>query len=168
MNPRQGVVEIGLIDFVKGAGAKLTGKKEDPTQSEEFMELRKGNVLMQHVMSMDMDIDDMKITYDDGIATIAGKCPTQEVREKIILTVGNVQGVAQVDDRIEVVKAEPAGFYHTVVSGDTLSKLAKKHYGDAMKYPIIFAANQPMLKHPDKIYVGQVLRVPPVDEHLRQ
>lgn len=158
---------MGLIDFVKSAGAKLTGKKEDPTSTEEFQELRKGNVLMQHVMAMELDIDDMKITYDDGIASIVGKCPTQQEREKIILTVGNVQGVAQVDDRIDVVKAEPAGLYHTVVSGDTLSKLAKTHYGDPMKYPIIFAANQPMLKHPDKIYVGQVLRVPPVDEHLQ-
>ncbi|HSG81090.1 MAG TPA: peptidoglycan-binding protein LysM [Gemmatimonadota bacterium] len=158
---------MGLINFVKGAGAKLTGKEKDPTQAEEFQELRKGNVLMQHVMAHELDIENMKITYDDGIATIAGVCPTQEMREKVILAVGNVAGVAQVDDRIEVAKAEPAGFYHTVISGDTLSKLAKKHYGDAMKYPIIFAANQPMLKHPDKIYVGQVLRIPPVDEHLK-
>jgi hypothetical protein len=103
------------------------------------------------------------LLYDSNL----GKCPTQETREKIILAVGNVQGVAQVDDRIDVVKEEPAGLYHTVISGDTLSKLAKTHYGDPMKYPIIFAANQPMLKHPDKIYVGQVLRIPPVDEHLQ-
>lgn len=33
-------------------------------------------------------------------------------------------------------------------------------YGNAGKYPVIFEANQPMLKHPDKIYPGQVLRIP--------
>jgi hypothetical protein len=158
---------MGIFDFVKGAGAKLTGKKKDPTQKEEFQELRKGNVLMQHVMALELAIDDMKITYDDGVASIVGKCPTQEDREKVILAVGNVEGVAQVDDQIEVVEPKPEGVFHTVVSGDTLSKLAKTHYGDPMKYPIIFAANQPMLEHPDKIYVGQVLRIPPVDAHLK-
>jgi nucleoid-associated protein YgaU len=49
-----------------------------------------------------------------------------------------------------------------VVSGDTLSKIAKEYYGDAMKYPVIFEANQPMLTDPNKIYVGQVLRIPPL------
>jgi len=43
-----------------------------------------------------------------------------------------------------------------VQRGDTLSKIAKQHYGNAMKYPVIFEANKPMLKHPDKIYPGQV------------
>ena len=52
--------------------------------------------------------------------------------------------------------------FHTVVSGDSLSKIAKEFYGDAMKYPVIFEANKPMLTHPDKIYPGQVLRIPPL------
>jgi nucleoid-associated protein YgaU len=47
-----------------------------------------------------------------------------------------------------------------VVKGDTLSKIAKAVYGDPMKYPAIFEANKPMLSHPDKIYPGQVLRIP--------
>ncbi len=51
-----------------------------------------------------------------------------------------------------------------MVRGDTLSKLAKTHYGDAMKYPVIFEANRPMLSDPDKIYVGQVLRIPTLDK----
>ncbi len=49
---------------------------------------------------------------------------------------------------------------YTVESGDTLSEIAKKVYGDAGKYNKIFEANQPMLKDPDKIYPGQVLRIP--------
>ena len=57
--------------------------------------------------------------------------------------------------------AEPEAQFHTVVRGDTLSAIAKKFYGDANKYPVIFEANKPMLSHPDKIYPGQMLRIPP-------
>ena len=53
-----------------------------------------------------------------------------------------------------------AGRTYTVVSGDSLSKIAKHHYGDANKYNAIFEANRPMLSHPDKIYPGQKLRIP--------
>jgi len=47
-----------------------------------------------------------------------------------------------------------------VVKGDTLSAIAKEMYGSANKYPVIFEANKPMLTDPDKIYPGQVLRIP--------
>ena len=47
------------------------------------------------------------------------------------------------------------------ISGDTLSKIAKQYYGDANAYPRIFEANKPMLSHPDRIYPGQTLRIPP-------
>jgi nucleoid-associated protein YgaU len=50
--------------------------------------------------------------------------------------------------------------YHTVVRGDTLSAIAKTYYDDASEYPAIFEANKPMLSHPDKIYPGQMLRIP--------
>ena len=56
---------------------------------------------------------------------------------------------------------ETASTFYTVQKGDTLSKIAKEHYGNANKYQQIFEANTPMLKHPDKIYPGQVLRIPP-------
>ena len=59
--------------------------------------------------------------------------------------------------------AAPKATFYTVQSGDTLSKIAKEHYGDAMKYPVIFEANKPMLEHPDKIYPGQQLRIPPLE-----
>jgi len=55
----------------------------------------------------------------------------------------------------------PEAKYHTVVKGDTLSKIAKEQYGDANAYMRIFEANKPMLKDPDKIYPGQLLRIPP-------
>ena len=58
---------------------------------------------------------------------------------------------------------EPEAQFHTVESGDTLGKIAKNYYGNAMKYPLIFEANQPMLKTPDLIYPGQVLRIPQIE-----
>ena len=155
---------MGLLDFVKDAGAKISGKAaaEEQAKEEAFEELRKGNTLMQHVFAMGLKIEEMKISYDDGIATIRGTCPSQGEREKILLTVGNVAGVSQVDDQIVVEKPEPEALFYTVVGGDTLSKIAKAQYGDAGKYPVIFEANQPMLTDPNKIYVGQVLRIPPL------
>ncbi len=155
---------MGIIDFVKGTGEKIgLVKKEDKTKTEEFQEMRKGNLLAQHVMKLGLKVDGLKVSYDDGVATINGKTQSQAEREKIVLAVGNVEGVEKVDDRLEVVKPEPEAVYHTVQRGDTLSKLAKKHYGDAMKYPLIFEANKPMLTDPDKIYPGQVLRIPPLN-----
>jgi nucleoid-associated protein YgaU len=66
-----------------------------------------------------------------------------------------------VEDNMTVeVNVEPPAQYYTVVSGDTLSKIAKQHYGNANEYNRIFEANQPLLKHPDKIYPGQMLRIP--------
>jgi len=49
---------------------------------------------------------------------------------------------------------------YEVQKGDSLSKIAKRYYGDPMKYKELFAANQPMLEDPNKIYPGQVLRIP--------
>jgi nucleoid-associated protein YgaU len=61
-----------------------------------------------------------------------------------------------------VAKAEPEATFYTVKRGDTLSGIAKAHYGNAGKYMVIFEANKPMLEDPDKIYPGQVLRIPPL------
>jgi nucleoid-associated protein YgaU len=82
--------------------------------------------------------------------------------EKIVLCAGNVSGVAKVNNRMTTDKSEAEAKYYTVVAGDNLSKISKAQYGDANKYMKIFEANKPMLKDPDKIYPGQVLRIPPL------
>ncbi len=112
---------------------------------------------------MGFPVDGLKIEFDDGVATMYGKVESQAVKEALIVSVGNTQGVARVDDRMEVVESAPEAVMYTVQSGDTLSKIAREQYGDAMKYPEIFEANQPMVKDPNLIYPGQVLRVPPLD-----
>ena len=87
------------------------------------------------------------------------------------MALGNVKGVSRVDDQTAVIaKDQAAGGpeqpadrtqFHTVEKGDTLSAIAKKVYGDPNRYAAIFEANKPMLKDPNKIYPGQVLRIPP-------
>jgi nucleoid-associated protein YgaU len=90
--------------------------------------------------------------------------------------VGNTAGISKVEDKMTVAPPAPAekapaeaapkpveADYYTVAAGDSLSKIAKNVYGDPMKYPVIFEANKPMLEHPDKIYPGQQLRVPPLE-----
>jgi nucleoid-associated protein YgaU len=79
---------------------------------------------------------------------------TAEEREKVILAVGNVEGVATVEAEAD------ENMFHTVEKGDTLSAIAKKTLGSANRYMEIFEANKPMLSHPDKIYPGQMLRIP--------
>jgi len=52
------------------------------------------------------------------------------------------------------------GRTYVVVSGDSLSKIAKRQYGDAQKWPKIYEANRDIIKDPDLIYPGQELRIP--------
>ena len=52
---------------------------------------------------------------------------------------------------------------YPVQRNDTLAKISREVYGDGNRWPEIFEANQPMLKDPDKIYPGQVLRIPAAD-----
>jgi len=150
---------MGLIDFVLGAGDKLFGPKESDQERSAKVE--------NQVRRMGLSVEMLRIEVKGDQATVTGKVHSQAEREKIVLTVGNTNGISKVDDRLELVKKEaavkePEARYYTVVKGDSLSKIAKVQYGDAMKYPVIFEANKPMLTDPDKIYPGQVLRIPPV------
>lgn len=159
---------MGIFDFVKDAGRKLglgdeeegaTGAAE-AADAEAVRERNLGSTLMQIVVRLELDVEDLEITYDDGTATIRGRVPSNAEREKVILAVGNTRGVARVDDRLEVSEAEPEATFYTVEKGDTLWKIADEHYGDGNRYPEIFEANRPMLEDPDEIYPGQVLRIP--------
>jgi nucleoid-associated protein YgaU len=65
--------------------------------------------------------------------------------------------------KAQAAAARAASKFYEVERGDTLSKIAEESYGDGSKYPVIFEADQPMLKDPDLIYPGQVLRIPPLE-----
>ncbi len=169
---------MGIFDFVKNAGEKLFKPGES----------RRESAIEQHLSGY--GISGIEVEVDGETAILTGTAKDTSTREKAVLIAGNVEGIARVDDRISVTR-QTAGFgsgqagtsaaaasagtqsampaagegwssrTHTVKAGDTLSKIAKEMYGDAGKYPQIFEANKPMLKDPDKIYPGQVLRIPP-------
>lgn len=147
---------MGLFDFVKEAGEGLLGKLTgDATEDAKAVQGR--------VQDLGLGVDGLRVEMEGDRAVLRGKAKSQAEAEKAIVAAGNVPGVAQVDDKLEVEQAAKPSQYHKVVKGDSLSKIAKKFYGDAMKYPEIFEANKPMLTDPDKIYPGQVLRIPPID-----
>lgn len=156
---------MGIIDFVKEAGEKIgLGKRQgdDEEAVQEYIEEQtKANALWHHVTDLGIGIEELEVTFDDGVATVRGKTDSRSEKEKAVLAIGNTVGVLRVDDRIEVEDPAPAATFYTVQKGDTLSKIALEHYGKANAYPRIFEANRPMLEDPDRIYPGQVLRIPP-------
>jgi nucleoid-associated protein YgaU len=168
---------MSLISFIKEAGQKLFGHKEveqtaakadsgDAAAKAKVEELngKAGDAIVAYIRAQNLEAESLAVAFDGatGVVSVFGTAPDQATREKIVLCCGNVAGVVQVDDGMSVDSSEPEAVYYTVVSGDNLSKISKANYGDPNKYMIIFEANKPMLAHPDKIYPGQVLRIPPL------
>lgn len=147
---------MGLFSFIKGAGQKLFGKKKEEVAP---VELSKIDALKAEVGRLGIPVHGLNIELAEQVI-VSGSTETNADREKVILALGNVEGIGSVADDIAVTNPEPESVFHEVKSGDTLSKIAKEVYGDPMKYPAIFEANKPMLDHPDKIYPGQILRIP--------
>lgn len=157
---------MGLISFIKDAGEKIFGKAVAEAQAKgdaAAANAAAADAIVAHVQAAGLSATGLTANFDSatGTAKIYGIADDQATKEKIILAAGNVQGVAAVEDNMSVSKSGPSAVYYAVVKGDTLSRIAKQFYGDANAYPKIFEANQPMLKHPDKIYPGQNLRIPP-------
>ena len=155
---------MGLFTFMKEVGEKLLGRSSaqatgqqgqaEPAQEQIAVALGK------RVSDLGLRAENLQVRFENGTVYVDGKTPTQAEREKIILAVGNIEGVEAVQDNLQVEQAAPEAQFYTVQKGDTLSKISKQFYGDPNKYMQIFEANKPMLTHPDKIYPGQVLRIP--------
>ncbi|WP_300454270.1 peptidoglycan-binding protein LysM [Accumulibacter sp.] len=168
---------MGLLDFVKEAGEKLFRAGETDAASQavastpdddaakahlEEMNRTAGEAIEAYVATQGLPVTGLTVTFDGATATatVFGVAGDQASKEKILLCCGNVAGVCQVKDMLSVDQSAPEATFYTVVPGDNLSKIAKRHYDNPNKYMLIFEANQPMLSHPDKIYPGQVLRIP--------
>ena len=162
---------MGLFSFLKNAGAKIFKKKSQPAgtavtaPNPEELNIEKADQLRKTINDLGLPIEGLYITVNDDAVTLEGEVESQTDKEKIILTVGNVEGIATVDDRLKVKIPEPEAVFYEVQKGDSLSKIAKAHYNDAMKYPVIFEANKPMLKDPNLIYPGQMLRIPNLNDN---
>ncbi len=156
---------MGLFDFIKGIGKKNTAPAEPqaaPATPVEPTAQEIANKLLGHIKALGLPVTGLSVSYNGAtdLATISGQVQTQADKEKIILAVGNVDHVAQVDDQMTVATPEPESKFYTVKSGDNLSKISKEFYGDPNQYNKIFEANKPMLKDPNEIFPGQVLRIP--------
>ena len=138
-----------LFKFAKEAGEKFR---------EGISNVAEG--IKDRITGHKTEVNDLKVEHDGERVVLKGKAKNRAEAEKAIVAAGNTPGVGEVESHIDIESEPDQTNFYTVKSGDTLSKIAKEFYGDAMKYPVIFEANTPMLSDPDKIYPGQTLRIP--------
>lgn len=149
---------MGLFSFLKSAGEKLFGKES----AEEKAAKVKNHLEKYGFEGVDVKVEDEKVIVSGEVADL-------QTKNKILVAAGNIEGISDVEDNLiikeqEPVEVAPEKMFYEVKKGDSLSKIAKAVYGDAMKYPVIFEANKPMLKDPNLIYPGQKLVIPPLDK----
>lgn len=162
---------MGIFDFVTSAGTKLGGAvldmlkgdedvdKPETISKERMDELRKANI-EKTIADAGIEVNGLDVKVNGSDVTLGGAVNTQEELEKAAIAAGNQHGIGKVDAQVSVANPEPEATMYTVVSGDTLSKIAQQHLGSAGQYMKIFEANKPLLSDPNKIYPGQVLRIP--------
>lgn len=159
---------MSIISFIEQAGEKLFSRPAQASAAAAQPDLASlnataGQAITKYIASQNLTAQGLDVKYDGASQTVTvdGVAPDQATKEKIVLCCGNVAAVSKVDDQLTVAAAAtPPSTYVTVKAGDTLSKIAKEAYGDGNAYMQIFDANKPMLSNPDKIYPGQVLRIP--------
>ena len=151
---------MGLLDFVTDIGHSLFSSGDEKAADK----------IRDHILSDNPGIDSLTVKYQGGFVTLGGNSQSWDAVEKAILMAGNVKGVGRVISEIEVSEGTDsapselggsgAGQYYEIKSGDTLSAIAKQFLGDANAYPKIFEANREVIKDPNKIFVGQKIRIP--------
>ena len=141
---------MGLLSFAKNIGKKLFHREEEASEK-----------IAAYIEEDNPGISDLKVTVTDGVASLSGEADSREALEKAVLMAGNVDGISEVKyDAVTAPVTEVKVEYYEIVSGDTLSGIAKKFYGNGSAYMRIFEANREVIKDPDKIYVGQKIRIP--------
>jgi nucleoid-associated protein YgaU len=174
---------MGLFDFIKNAGKKVIHHDKGDSVEDVRRHLSEHGVSTRDVTIM---VDGDKVTLMGYVPTLDIKEKTvllagnidgiSKVDDRLHVGVrpgqpdtvaaGSTLGTG--NSKVTLSPNETSGTgapawqsrTYTVEKGDTLSGIAKKFYGDASDYPMIFEANKPMLSDPDKIYPGQVLRIP--------
>jgi nucleoid-associated protein YgaU len=160
---------MGILDFL----SKKSPKAPAPAGATETS-AAPADALRAEIAKHGLEASNVQIAVDGQTVTLTGTAPTTDEAEKIALAVGNTQGVTKVVNNINNPEAgapaaaaaqapQSASQFYTVKSGDSLWKIAEELYGHGhgAKYQKIFEANRPLLKDPDEIFPGQMLRIPP-------
>ena len=144
---------MGIFNFMKNAGKKVRETRDYSEEIKSLIETELGD-----------QVKNLHVVYEEGTVKIFGESTSQAAKEKAVLLAGNIWGVEEVQDEGFIAPQEEEVEFYTIVSGDTLSGIAKKYYGNAMKYPVIFEANKEVIKDPNLIYPGQTIRIPKLEE----
>jgi nucleoid-associated protein YgaU len=169
---------VGIFDSIKNALGK----------SEPEPDVTIGP--SQMLRDAGLDPSGLKFNFGNQSITVSGEIAEESQRQQILDILAGAPGITQVEDRMTVAVAvadeppaeEPAaeevtaesppaadegadegGRTYTVESGDTLWKIAEQHYGNGARYMVIFEANRDLLDNPDRIFPGQVLKIPDPD-----
>lgn len=153
---------MSLFGFVSDIGKSLFGDDSEAAEN-----------IKSHIEANNPGVTGLEVEFDDGVVSLCGECASAEAMQKAVLMAGNVKGVEDVKvDKMTIASlaSDPAAVtaaleqdsveYYIIESGDSLSKIAKEAYGDAMQYPKIFEANREVIEDPDLIYPGQKIRIP--------
>jgi LysM repeat protein len=143
---------MGFFDFIKDAGAKILGKGDDNENVKSYISKN----------SKTMPIENLDVVVDGETVTLKGHAMTTEDRVKAALIAGNIEGVTKVNfEGMTVAEEVPLNdLYYEIQKGDSLWKIADIYYKDGSRYPDIVAANLEVIKDADKIYPGQMIRIP--------
>jgi nucleoid-associated protein YgaU len=141
---------MGLLSFAKDIGKKIFNKEEEaPAKIKALIE------------EDNPGVKNLEVSVSDGKVSLTGEAESAEALEKAVLMAGNIKGIGEVNsDRVAAPVSAVKVEYYEIVSGDTLSGIAKKFYGKGSAYMRIFEANKEVIKDPDKIFVGQKIRIP--------
>ena len=145
---------MGLFDFARDVGRQIFDTDAEAADN-----------IKQHIEIKTTGVKNVKVDFDDGVATVCGDCDSQAIKEQVILIAGNVKGVEKViADDLNAPEPAPEEVskdeFYEIKSGDTLGAIAKHFYGNAGQYMRIFEANREIISDPDKIYPGQKIRIP--------
>ena len=141
---------MGLFDFATNIGKRLFGNEDEAPDK-----------IKAHIEEENPGVSNLGLSVQDGVVTLSGQADSAAAKEKAVLMAGNVKGISEVRaDELSAPAPTEQVKYYEIKSGDMLSAIAKKYYGNAMDYPRIFEANREVIKDPDLIYPGQKIRIP--------
>jgi len=108
-----------------------------------------------------LNISNGDVTVDGDVLKVSGTAKTQYEKNLIWDKIKEIGGDTPADIKADIKVADDSIYHrHVVKSGETLGKIAKHYYKDAMKYKQIFEANTNILSNPDVIQPDQELIIP--------